>query len=85
MTHSPQSAVLIMPDELGPTPEGANIYDRNNCWQLYSALSQDLDRLDFIALWDGKAGAGPGGTQEMIRRIREFTGRAPVIIDPADL
>ncbi|NJD54961.1 MAG: tetratricopeptide repeat protein, partial [Nitrospirae bacterium] len=28
--------LLVMPEELGPTPEDANPYERSNLWQLYT-------------------------------------------------
>ena len=82
---NPRTRTLIMPDEVGPTPDGVSVHDRANRWQLYSALSQDLEGVDFIALWDGKPAGGPGGTEEMVAHIRRFTGRAPFLIDPAQL
>ncbi|QNT71028.1 tetratricopeptide repeat protein [Defluviicoccus vanus] len=85
--HNPQTTLLIMPDEIGPTPEGerGKMYDRNNRWQLYSALSLDLDTLKFITLLDRQSIEKPGGAQHMIRRIREYTGREPLVIDPTAL
>jgi hypothetical protein len=74
-----------MPDEVGPPPEGTSAHDRNNRWQIHSALSTDLDSLHFVTLWDGKPASGAGGTEQMIKNIRTFTGRAPIIIDPATL
>lgn len=85
VTRSSRTRTLIMPDEVGPTPEGVSVHDRNNRWQLYSALSEGLEKVQFIALWDGKPAGGPGGTEEMVNGIRRFTGRAPIIIDPAPL
>jgi hypothetical protein len=52
---------------------------------LYSALSNGLARVSFIALWNGAAGDGPGGTQHMVGIARKLTGRQPYIIDPATL
>jgi hypothetical protein len=52
---------------------------------LYSALSQGLRRASFITLWNGDAGDGPGGTQNMVEHVRKLTGRQPIIIDPATL
>ena len=75
----------IMPDELGPAPEGVDAYDRCNRWMLHSALSSGLGRVSFVALWDGKPGDGPGGTEHMAGLVRELTGRQPVVIDPASL
>lgn len=75
----------IMPDDLGPTPEGINLYDRCNRWMLYSGLSNGLAKVSFVTLWDGKPGDGPGGSEHMVGLVRKLTGRQPVIIDPATL
>lgn len=83
--HHDATSLFVMPDEIGPPPDPKLVHDRNNLWQLYSALSLDLDNLHLITLWDGKGKDGPGGTQHMIERIREITGRAPENIDPASL
>jgi tetratricopeptide (TPR) repeat protein len=85
VTRNPRTRCLIMPDEVGPGPDGVSVHDRNNRWQLYSALSQDLENVHFIALWDGQPAGGPGGTEEMVKHIRRFTGRTPIVIDPAKL
>jgi tetratricopeptide (TPR) repeat protein len=75
----------IMPDELGPAPEGTNVYDRCNQWMLQSALSYGLSKVLFMTLWDGKPGDGPGGTEHMALLMQKLTGRQPAIIDPAVL
>lgn len=85
VTRDRRTECLIMPDEVGPGPDGVSVHDRNNRWQLYSALSQGLENVHFIALWDGKPAGGPGGTEEMVNHIRRFTGRNPIVIDPATL
>lgn len=77
--------VLVMPDELGPTPAGESVHDRCNRWILDVALAHPPERVAFIALWNGEPGDGPGGTQQMLERWRERTARPPVIIDPAEL
>jgi hypothetical protein len=74
-----------MPDELGQVPEGINLYDRCNRWMLYSGLSNGLSKVSFVALWDGRRGNGPGGTEHMIELVRKVTGRQAVLIDPATL
>jgi tetratricopeptide (TPR) repeat protein len=81
----PASSVLVMPEELGPTPAGVGVHDRCNRWILYTALSQGLRRTSFITLWNGEAGDGPGGTQNMVELVHKLTGRQPIIIDPATL
>lgn len=65
----------IMPDELGPLPKGANAFERCNLWLLYSALSCGLDKVRFIALWDGEAGDAPGGTEHLYNEVQRRTGR----------
>ena len=85
VTQHPATVLLIMPDELGLTPEGVSVHDRCNRWMLYSALSSGLRRTSFVTLWNGEAGDGPGGTQHMVEQVKKLTGRQPVIIDPARL
>jgi hypothetical protein len=83
--NHPDAKFRVMPDDLGPAPEGINFYDRCNRWMLYSGLSNGLAKVSFITLWDGKPGDGPGGTQHMVELVRKLTGRQPVLIDPATL
>ncbi len=80
---NPATTVFVMPDELGPTPQGVSVHDRCNRWILYSALSMGLRRASFVAVWDGEPGDGPGGTQHMVELVSKLTGRNPEIIDPA--
>jgi hypothetical protein len=82
---NPATTVLVMPEELGPTPQGVSVHDRCNRWILYTALSQGLLRASFITLWNGEPGDGPGGTQNMVELVRKLTGRQPIIIDPTTL
>ncbi|HEY8208970.1 MAG TPA: tetratricopeptide repeat-containing protein [Myxococcaceae bacterium] len=85
VTQHRSTQVLVMPDELGPVPEGMGVHDRNARWKLYSALSHGLPRVSFIALWDGSPGNGPGGTESMVKLVHQLTGHRPTIIDPATL
>jgi tetratricopeptide (TPR) repeat protein len=79
------TSLFVMPDELGPAPEGVSVHDRCNRWILYSALSMGLRRTSFITLWNGESGDGPGGTQHMVELVSDLTGRRPEIIDPGQL
>ena len=79
------TTVLVMPEELGPTPSGISVHDRCNRWILYTALSQGLRKASFVTLWDGEPGDGPGGTENMVELVRKLTGRQPIIIDTANL
>jgi hypothetical protein len=65
----------IMPDALGPLPKGVNAFERCNLWLLYSALSNGIDKVRFISLWDGGGGDGPRGTQHLHNEVQRRTGR----------
>ena len=65
----------VAPSELGPIPEGEDAYERNNCWMLDSALRFGANKVDFVCLWNGEGGDGPGGTRHMIDAIRNRGGR----------
>lgn len=74
-----QSTILVMPDELGPTPGKSDPYERANLWQLYSALAWGPERVCFIALWNGEKSGKQGGTDHMIEAVRKRSGRVYVI------
>ncbi|GJL72613.1 MAG: hypothetical protein NMNS01_18120 [Nitrosomonas sp.] len=73
--QNPNTVLFIMPDELGPSPGNVSPYERNNLWQLYSALSWGAEKTHFICLWDGKSGDGPGGTKHMLDAVKERSGQ----------
>jgi hypothetical protein len=73
------TTLFVMPEELGPTPEDANPYERNNLWQLYTALSMGPEKVRFICLWDGKGGDGPGGTKHMHDSVKTRSGLVYVL------
>lgn len=56
-----------------------NIWERNNLWLLYSALINGGPNMTLIAVWDGKGGDGPGGTQHMVTTAKEKGARVVVI------
>ncbi len=74
-----RTRVLVMPDELGPAPQGSNPFARNNLWQLYTALSWGPESVRFICLWNRKGGDGPGGTQHMHDSVLQHSGRVYVL------
>jgi hypothetical protein len=49
--------------------EHYSIWQRNNLWTLFSALSLDAPRLTLIALWDQGLADGPGGTEDLVRQV----------------
>jgi hypothetical protein len=67
--------IRTMPDELGPPPPNADPFERCNLWLMYSALACGIDKLRFVALWDGGGGDGPGGTGHMYNELKRRTGR----------
>lgn len=75
----PNTALFVTPRELGPTPEDANPYSRNNVWQLDSALARGPKKVRFICLWNGKGGDGPGGTKHMYDAVSSRKGQAYII------
>ncbi|MGH8772587.1 MAG: hypothetical protein ACREV2_15645 [Burkholderiales bacterium] len=76
---NPLTKVLVMPDELGALPAGIDPYSRNNLWQLYSALCNGPRRVRFIALWNGEAADGPGGTRDMVEIVEKHSGQAYIL------
>lgn len=68
------TAVRVMPDELGPEPDGVDPFERCNLWLLYTALASGLTRVRFVALWNGGGGDGPGGTAHMMTEVQRLTG-----------
>jgi hypothetical protein len=48
-----------------------DIWQRSNLWILHSALYASQDHLTLIALWNGTAGDGPGGTEDMVQRAKD--------------
>ena len=65
----------IAPRELGPTPEGEDPYERNNRLMLDAAARFGPDKVDFVCLWNGEGGDGPGGTKHMMEEVRARGGR----------
>ena len=73
------TTLFVMPEELGLTPENANPCERNNLWQLYTALSMGPEKVRFICLWDGKRGDDKGGTKHMHDEVKKRAGQVYVL------
>ena len=56
------------------------IWTRNNLWELHNALVYGGMHLSVIALWDGKGGDGPGGTEHMVVEAKS-KGAKTLVID----
>lgn len=68
------TTLRVMPDELGPLPEGVDPFERSNLWLLYTALAAGVKKVRFVTLWNGGGGDGPGGTAHMVAEVQRLTG-----------
>lgn len=64
------------PVHLGPSPKGVDPFERCNLWLLYTALVYGISKVQFICLWNGSGGDGPGGTAHMYEEVNRRTGQA---------
>jgi len=48
-------------------------------WILSNALAHGAHRAVLIALWNGEAGDGPGGTADMVERARRQGAKVHVL------
>jgi hypothetical protein len=48
-----------------------SLWQENNRWLLDTALKNGGENMTLIALWDGKGGDGPGGTEHMVNTAKE--------------
>lgn len=69
------AALHVMPDELGPLPDGQNAYERDNQWMLERAARFGADKIAFICLWNGEGGDGPGGAKHLMEEAGRRTTR----------
>jgi hypothetical protein len=73
--RSRAAALHVLPLERDPGPAAESAYARNNRRMLEAASRFGTDRVEFIALWNGKGGDGPGGTQDLMDEVRRRSGR----------
>ncbi len=52
-----------------------SVWQRSNLWMLHNALYISQDHLTLMALWNGAAGDGPGGTEDMVQRAQDRGAR----------
>ena len=78
-THHPSLKLYVMPEYLGPAPDGANAYARTNRWMLFTALAYGPDKVRFVSLWDGKKGDGAGGTEDMVATVKRYSGEVHIL------
>jgi tetratricopeptide (TPR) repeat protein len=62
-----------------------SIWQRNNLWMLFNALDEACDpktgdpNISLIALWDGAGGDGPGGTRDLVDKVKGLGARCEII------
>lgn len=78
--------VHIMPDAdaFPGDSEAISVWERSNRWMLHHALQSGGDHMSLLALWNGEAGDGTGGTAHMAEVVKQ-SGGAVTIIDTRSL
>jgi hypothetical protein len=65
---------------------GYGIWERTNLWMLFNALDEACDQksedpnMTLIALWDGRASDGPGGTGDLIEKVERLGARTRLLM-----
>lgn len=79
---------VLLPEWLtgGAETEGAevNVWARTNLWMVNEAIGIAPHRT-LLALWDGKAGDGPGGTEHLVKAAPGFGMDVGAVIRTQDL
>jgi hypothetical protein len=78
LPHPELGTSAILPRWLEKRPD-YNIWQRNNRWELYSALANGGMNMTLLALWDRKKGDGPGGTADMVREANDRGAKVEII------
>jgi hypothetical protein len=60
------------------------IWQRNSLWTLHHALASGSRRVTLVALWNGEAGDGPGGTADLVQKATE-RGAKTIILNTGAL
>lgn len=77
---------LLGAEHLPPPPrgsgEGYSVWQLNNFWMLSDAIALAAEtgaQLALIALWDGRGGDGPGGTEDLVEQARGRGARVHIL------
>jgi hypothetical protein len=69
-----------IPVHILPTEKNEeSIWEATNIWMLESADEIEKNNITLIALWDGKGGDGPGGTESMINTAKKKNAKINII------
>jgi hypothetical protein len=69
------ASLHVLPLERSATPEDGDPYEQNNLWMLEAATRFGAQKVEFICLWNGQQGDGPGGTRHLMEEVRRRSGR----------
>jgi hypothetical protein len=70
------ASLHVMPAERGALASGDDPYEQTNLWMFEAANRYGAERVDFICLWNGQGGDGPGGTQHLMQEVSRRHGHA---------
>ena len=74
--------VRQLSDDIADVPAGDQVFERANDWMLEIACRLDPHPYALI-VWDGHPGGGPGGTSDLVRRLRYNVDDPRIrVIDP---
>jgi hypothetical protein len=71
-----RASLHVAPRELGALRDGDDPYERDNRWMLDQGARFGADKLNFVCLWNGEGGDGPGGTHHMMEEVEKAGGRS---------
>lgn len=78
LTHPVLSDSLELPNWLSKKKD-YNIWQRNNLWELYFSLANGISNMTLLALWDKQKSDGPGGTEDMVKQVKDRGGKVEII------
>lgn len=70
-----KATLHVMPEELETLRSVEDPFERNNLWMLEAAARFGWEKINFICLWDGQRGDGPGGTGHLMAAVKSKTVR----------
>jgi hypothetical protein len=80
--NDPHVTIRMQLDHLGPVKKGDDQYMRNNRWGMYSALIRGIDKVRFLALWDGRTEVDTGYSAvigRLVEDVQEIGARVEII------
>ncbi len=78
LPHPVLSDSLELPNWLNKKKD-YNIWQRNNLWELYYSLANGISNMTLLALWDKQKSDGPGGTEDMVKQVKDRGGKIEII------